>query len=203
VKLQGSAEVAAGDRIDSYLFLSTAHDGSSSVSIKFTDVRIVCANTLTYASEGNGDKLSVKHTQGVHAALKLISGLVDARQARFEASIDQYVQLAALDIDAQQLSTFVRVVLRDVDAADRNAVQAQVEEKPARGEERITDIFHNDPACTLRSIKGSWWSALNAVTSYVDHERGNDAQQRLYSSFMGQGATLKERALKTALSLSA
>jgi len=43
---------------------------------------------------------------------------------------------------------------------------------------------------------------LNAVTEFVDHERrARDADYRLDSAWFGQGAALKERALKAALEL--
>jgi phage/plasmid-like protein (TIGR03299 family) len=205
VKLHRSAQIAHDDRVESYLFLSTSHDGSTAVQVKFTDIRVVCNNTLNFASEGAGDKLSARHSANVDKALELIAELIDAQQSRFSASVDQYVRLAALDVDVEMLRRYVRVVLRDIDPEDADAVKsvdADADAKPARGENRIIDIFENDPTCTMRSIRGSWWAGLNALTRYVDYERGADNDKRFFSAMLGQGATVKQRALSSAVALS-
>lgn len=46
-KLPGYIEVGNNDLIEKYLFLTTSHDGSGSITAAFTPVRIVCANSAT------------------------------------------------------------------------------------------------------------------------------------------------------------
>jgi phage/plasmid-like protein (TIGR03299 family) len=44
-KLPGYIKVGSDDLIDKYIFLTTSHDGSGSITAAFTPVRIVCANS--------------------------------------------------------------------------------------------------------------------------------------------------------------
>ena len=56
----------------------------------------------------------------------------------------------------------------------------------------------------LVSAKNTAWGLVNAVTEYVDHHRRARSQDnRLDSAWFGQGAVLKQRALSTALKLTA
>jgi phage/plasmid-like protein (TIGR03299 family) len=54
----------------------------------------------------------------------------------------------------------------------------------------------------LESSKDTAWGLLNAVTEYVDHEkRARNHDYRLDSAWFGQGAQIKQRALKLGVEL--
>src|SRR6476659_1783755 len=48
-KLPDYIRVGHDDLIEKYLFLTTSHDGSGSITAAFTPIRVVCNNTLTVA----------------------------------------------------------------------------------------------------------------------------------------------------------
>jgi len=47
--------------------------------------------------------------------------------------------------------------------------------------------------------EGTWWSALNAVTYFVDHKAGRDRNASLTSAWFGPRAATKRQALNLAL----
>ena len=57
------------DIIEQYLLFTSAHDGSGTVKMLFTPIRVVCNNTLNMAIKGSKNTLSFKHTRTVHDKL--------------------------------------------------------------------------------------------------------------------------------------
>lgn len=204
-KLNQSAEVVPGDRMESYLLFSTSHDGSQCVGIQFTHVRVVCWNTLSMAQgkaeDGKEARLRVSHTKSVHSTLEQIQGVVNASKQIFEANLQTYMELAARDINQDDLRKYVRVVLRDINLEDEEKVKKETEEK-VRGEDNIISLFRHSQANNIRGMRNSWWAAFNSITEYVDHERGKKQENRVYSSLIGAGSETKKRALETALTMS-
>jgi phage/plasmid-like protein (TIGR03299 family) len=54
-KVKDSFEILGGDRIDSYLLFSNPHQYGKSIDIRFTPIRVVCNNTLSYSLESKTD----------------------------------------------------------------------------------------------------------------------------------------------------
>jgi len=61
-KLPDYIRVGRDDLIEQYLFLTSSHDGSGSITIAFTPVRIVCANTLNAAMRHKSNCIKIRHT---------------------------------------------------------------------------------------------------------------------------------------------
>jgi len=61
--------------------------------------------------------------------------------------------------------------------------------------------FLEDYTGYVRTLERNWlaWQAMNAVTYYVDHERGRTRDSALNSAWFGEGANLKQSALDLAL----
>lgn len=51
--------------------------------------------------------------------------------------------------------------------------------------------------------EGTWWSALNAVTYYVDHKAGRDRDSSLQAAWFGGRAVTKRAALQLAMEYAA
>jgi len=69
-KLPDYIKVGNDDLIEKYLFLTTSHDGTESITIAFTPVRIVCNNTLNAALGNCSNVLKIRHTSNAKAQLK-------------------------------------------------------------------------------------------------------------------------------------
>lgn len=59
------------DLVDMYVVFTTSHDGSGSVNVMVTPIRVVCNNTLNLALTNNKAKLSFRHSSNVMNRLDL------------------------------------------------------------------------------------------------------------------------------------
>jgi len=58
-----------GDQVDMYLLFTNSHDGSSSIRVAITPIRVVCQNTLTYGLKAAKRTWSIRHTSGAKERL--------------------------------------------------------------------------------------------------------------------------------------
>lgn len=190
-------EVARDDAVDKFLLLSHGHDGSLAVRVGFTPVRVVCQNTLTLAHTADASKLiRLRHSKSLRSNLLNVREVVDAANAEFAATAEQYRWLARRDINQADLRRYVRRVLKVGEDEVPSARTASVIE-------RVIELAETGTGNDLPSVAGSWWTALQGFTHWLTHTRGRSQATRLDSLWFGDGAALNKLALETALDMAA
>lgn len=191
-KLRGAqADVVKGDTVQGYLLLSNAHDGTQSVRVQFTTIRVVCWNTLSRAEKAGDNKLEnclrIRHSAKMHLALDAVTRAVDIANKNFTISVEAFQALAQKKIEIDGLKDYVREVF-------------ETPELP-RSYQYIEDQFLNGYGLNIDGVKSTAWAAYNAVTGFIDHERGNDDSGRLNSTWFGAGQLLRNKAFNCAMAL--
>jgi phage/plasmid-like protein (TIGR03299 family) len=154
----------ANDRTNTYLLVTTSHDGSSSIRACVTPVRVFCQNTLSLAWRKATQQWSVRHTAGTDGrvqeareALKLTQTYMDEfsimAQGLYEASIttQQFDQM------------FELVYPKPADEAKASLTRWNEKFDLTRG------LYLN--GATNANITGTKWGALNAMTERIDWYR--------------------------------
>lgn len=190
----------ADDRVAKYLLLSNSHDGTLAIRVGFTPIRVVCANTLAMSigdKSGQTQLLKVHHKGNVVATLEKIREIINLADQRFESTAEQYRQLAKTPIDLATLEKYVKIVFATKHTEDK----PESEETKSRVFPKIRELFENGRGNNLPGVKGTLWAAYNAVTEYIQYERGKDAANRLNETWYGQGMQLNKKALETAVTI--
>jgi len=194
--------VKGSDVVDKYILLSNSHDGTLAVRVGFTPIRVVCANTLAMAHDNTASKLiRVKHSGNVEMNLEKIRETMNVADAEFEATAEQYRLLASKEINSSDLEKYIKIVF----ATKKQLAEAEgnLEEVGAgsRIREQIINLFENGRGQNLAETKRTLFSAYNAVTEYVQYERGDDKQIRLDNTWFGQGMAINKKALEVAVTM--
>ena len=176
------------DAVKAYLLLSTSFDGSTATIGQFTSIRVVCNNTPSAAdNESAPSRFSITHGTKFDASLmrdKL--GLV---VSGFDGMMDKYRSLARSSVTSQELNRFMKNLFPDV--YNEKAGQYQ----QSRGFKKVMDLFEgNGMGAYMPGVYGTKWGLLNAVTEYIDHERGHNVDSRISNAWFGNGNRLKSQA---------
>jgi len=192
----GQGQLIGGvDLVKAYLLLYTSFDGSCATTGKFTDVRVVCNNTLSMAQGQGGKAVTVRHNAMFDASkvkAELGVGAVwEDHKARLES-------LAQAKVTPQQQVNFLLSVYHDMTAKSIDAESPKV----AKTMERLAGILANAPGSQMSTTTNTLYGLLNAVTYDVDHSmRARSDDSRLSSAWMGTGDLLKTKALDTATAM--
>jgi len=179
------------DRILPYLYLSTACDGTRATEVRFTAIRVVCANTDAMARTGGKAAHKTSHrTVWVPEDAKRA---VEAANAEFGAYCTMARELQRVRINTVQAAEFTATLVGSAKTETGRTSSAFA---------RVMSLFQGTArGATLDSSNGTAWGYLNAVTQYADYDtRATAVDNRLVSSMYGAGDKLKASARDLLLS---
>lgn len=185
-------EIAQDDCVERFVMLSNAHDGTKAVRVGFTDIRIVCANTLAAAHRSEESKLiRLRHSENVQTNLEEIRKVMDIANQEFVASAEVFRFLASKEFNHADLVKYVKVVL-DLDKEDVSPQGKKLCDK------MLSMVFsglgNDNPA-----VKDTWWAAYNGFTQLLSHETCRTQENRLNNLWFGKGVSDNQRALDLAV----
>jgi phage/plasmid-like protein (TIGR03299 family) len=187
-KLPTDIRVIGDDISNKFLLLSNSHDGTSSVQIKFTPIRVVCANTLTMALQ-KGPTIRVSHTKDLHERLRIAEQTLGLVNKRFEDIEKSFIAMTKVKISSSRLSEYLNLVFPDPpDPQNRRAIE-RIRQNRAQAEH----LFANGKGTEIKGVAGTLWAAYNGIAEFVDH-RGKIDSKHLESIWFGDGYLIKARA---------
>jgi len=182
-RLEGELNIA-GDITKPYLLLNSSCDGSTSTSARLTTVRVVCNNTLSYASASDKPTVTIRHNQTF--CKDALATEMEEHYASLKAHGKTMKMLAKAKITAAQSERFVKLMLD-------NCVEANLKDaKVSRAGTRVLELYNGEGrGAGEKSTKNTAYGLLQAVTEYYDHEYGRSQDSRLNEAFFGYTAKRK------------
>ena len=124
----------------------------------------MCRTRLALAHRSDASKLiRVKHTRDVHENLENIRETMNVINAEFEATAEQYKALARKTINQADLEKYVRLVFKVKDGQEPSTRLKNLMEE-------VTGLFEAGKGNDLPSVRGTLWTAYNAVTEQLGLE---------------------------------
>jgi len=194
-KLPGYIQVGSDDLIEKYLFLTTSHDGSGSITAAFTPVRIVCANTLNAAMKNMTNVVKIRHTSNAVERLRTahkVMGIANKFSQEVGEIFNHWAKKPITDLQLKKLIEIAmapnREVLGNIRDGKVNALSTQFTNI-------VDDVYEyalSNPTQQLPTTMGTVFGAYNAVTGYFQNVRKfQDDEAKVKSILLGGTAQLR------------
>lgn len=186
-------EVVKGDPIQRYFMLSNAHTKGFAVSVGFTDIRVVCKNTLAIAeSSANSKLMRINHSSKVHQNLEEIKSIVNFSTQGFQADMQKMESLVRRGINQNDIKKFVEVIFFDPRTLDSK----RNDNKLSFITSKISELIELGLGADISGVQGNRYGLYQATTEYLTHYDGKDYEQRLDKLWNGANKNKNEKALE-------
>lgn len=185
-KLPLETTVGNNDPIENYLVFSNSHDGTSSVNIMFTPIRVHCMNMLNGAIKSADSYIRLKHTTNVKNKLAIGADVLRQAIAQAETAQELYNSLYKIPVTDKEVQEYLmklNLTDQEIEGVNRYSAKIGIEQlfkkaypviecanismKKVNKLVSMYEYYHTGVA--QKEIAGTMWGAYNAVTGYYSN----------------------------------
>ena len=198
-KLNDDFALPGGDEINGFVLFRQPHQPGYAMSIRDTEVRVVCSNTLQLALR---QKAAANFTMSHRTAFNDVKedealrtmGAVYERRAEFKEAAEFLAKKKAKD---KEVIEFISKLYQPKILVDHKPEEGPIQDNFSKIPKAVFEALVTAPGADNKSAKGTWWGALNAVTFVEDHQR--TGENKVYNAMFGEASKRKTTAMNLAL----
>jgi len=196
-------DVLPGDTVKRRIVGFLGHDGMTGVGAMFTNIRVVCSNTLALAERMASNTVSLRHNAGVNDQFNKLIQSINVQRETFDADIETMQLLASRMVQTGGFTEYLEELYKKdlyVPEDLMNGVEA--------GQKSLTEFrktrdmilaFDNGIGMNIPGVKGTWWSAVNAVSEIETSTKRKRTGAQFHKANFGTGYTATKKAMELAL----
>lgn len=201
-----------GDRIDNYLVFSNSHDGSSSIDIMFTPIRVACTNMLNAGYDKSEAHIRIIHTSSASTRLSRGAAVLKSAIECAKDSESIYNALYTIKMNDDQVMEYLcRLVLSDSEfnllkeydpkngckkLMYKDYLTMENTNISTRKANQLAQMFgYYLDGIGQKEINGTAWGAYNAVTGFYCNVANLEGEKRLDSLVWGSAYNNMNKAL--------
>ena len=191
-----------GDKIDNYLVFSNSHDGSTSVNILFSPIRVICTNMLNSALKSSDSYIRFRHTSNVKEKIQRGAEILKIACEHAKTAEQLYNSLLTIKMKDEEVMRYIGSLV--LSEAERQALN---EFNPKYGYEKLFAKDYGTMEATKISMRkvgiltnmfeyyldgigqqhiaGTAWGAYNAVTGFYSNVANLEGEKRVDSLLWG------------------
>jgi len=184
------ADIVPGDTVKRRIVGYLGHDGKTGCGAKFTNIRVVCQNTLTAALNESGARSSITHKNGANNNFDALINSIDVARQDFVTECELMREFSRMSMGVAQFHDFIDEVY--------NIDEGQV----FRKRDKLRQAFISGYGADYAFL--SVWSAVNAITQVETSTRGTTAAKgraQFARGTFGAGAQISKKAFAVAAAM--
>ena len=217
-KIAFTTEVNIGghkDPIENYLVFTNSHDGTSSLTIMFTPIRVFCTNCLNAGLDKAESYVRIRHTQSAKDRLNQGAEILKIACEKAKDAQQLYNALYTINMKDEEVLEYLanlnlsdkeREALYQYDSKfgyqklfERNYLTLESTGISMRKANMINDMYlYYQEGVAQQEIKGTAWGAYNAVTGYYSNVANLDGSKRFESLLNGNAQNIMQKSIISA-----
>lgn len=189
----------ADDKVKTYFVFTNSHDGSRMLYGFFTDVRVVCWNTLNFALSTAQNVVKIRHTGDVKKRTEKALEIMTKGSSHMEEAEKAFGVLVERPFSEKRFFDYVaNVLLTNKERTELSAGKAgAISTRKANLLSAFFDYAQHGPG--QQKYIGTAWGAYNAVTGFLGNVKNyKDDDTRTKSLWFGESRNTSVKAFKLA-----
>ena len=154
--------IISGERISPYLVFSNTHDGSGSVKVALTPVRVICNNTLNLALDTASRSWSMIHTGNIKDKIQEAADTLFMAEKYMDSLGMEFENLRRQKVTDTQLKEYIGMLL----PMEKDATPIQ-SKNTLKQREDLQRRYYDAP--DLQKVGNNAYRFLNAVSDFATH----------------------------------
>ena len=212
-------EYLAGDPVEEYFVFRNSFDGSSPIMVMFTNIRVVCNNTMQMAIRGANNIFKVRHTINAQNNLDEVQKALGYREKYQVRMLESMKVMLAKNMTATDTTDFLENVIfpkarqvKQVVGADGKVntvmeITKRAETMRSNRIEAVSNLVETGAGADIAGVRGTAYGMFQALVEYADHEKQIKVGERdrleakFENTFWGSGATFKTDCFKQVMAM--
>lgn len=203
------------DEVKNYLVFSNSHDGSSSINILFTPIRVACTNMLNSALKQADSYIRIRHTQTAKEKLERGKEVLRIACQHAKDAEQLYNSLLTINMNDEEVKRYLaNLVLTDAERQElinydktngykklfeKNYLTLERTKISMRKANQIISMWnYYNEGIGQKEIAGTAWGAYNAVTGYYSNVANLEGEKRMDSLCYGTANRFMNEAIISA-----
>lgn len=200
------------DPIDNYLVFSNSHDGTSSLTIMFTPIRVFCTNCLNAGLDKSESYIRIRHTESAKGKLERGAEVLHIACEKAKDAQQLYQALTIIKMKDEEVLQYLadlnltdqeRLLLNEYDPQlgykrliNRDYMTLEKTGVSVRKANMIQTMYeYYMSGVAQERIAGTAYGAYNAVTGYYSNVANIEGQKRMESLLYGNAQNVMQKAI--------
>ena len=167
--------------------MTSSHDGTGSIHIAFTPVRVVCQNTLNAALRNQTNCIKIRHTARAGDKLKeayKMLGISNQLSVELEAIYNRWSRVRISDPEVKKLIQLAMIPNKELYEKLKTGKEEELSSHFTNMVSSVFDYAMTSPSQQEDTTKGTLFGAYNAVTGYFQNVRNFKTAESKFKSIM-------------------
>ena len=191
------------DIIENYLLFSSSHDGSGSITVALTPLRVVCQNILRSAINNASTKWVFKHTKNVNNKIKYIHNYFEIVNDEINDLNNLFNKMDEYHLTEQQIKN---VIFKTVLSKDEYTIEDNNIIQTSEISTRKTNLIYQIEKSIYRGVgqdnlnPETAYGVFNGITSYIQNVKNYKNDEDMFK-YVYDKNTLADKAFTSLMEM--